>query len=62
LQIPHACGVGQCGCCMIKVERGKVQLTIEDAPGLLAGEQASGLTLACLCQPKSALILSCASG
>jgi ferredoxin-NADP reductase/fatty acid desaturase len=62
LQIPHACGVGQCGCCMIKVERGKVQLIIEDAPGLLAGEQASGLTLACLCQPKSALILSCASG
>lgn len=58
LQIPHACGVGQCGCCMMKVEQGNVQLTTDDAPGLLAGEQAAGLTLACLCQPKSALRLS----
>jgi len=62
LQIPHACGVGQCGCCMMKVEQGNVQLTIDDTPGLLAGEQASGLTLACLCQPKSALSLTCAAG
>ena len=62
LQIPHACGVGQCGCCMMQIEQGNVQLTSDDAPGLLAKEQASGLTLACLCQPKSALSLTCAAG
>ena len=62
LHIPHACGIGQCGCCMMKIEQGSVQLTSDDAPGLLAKEQASGLTLACLCQPKSALSLTCAAG
>ena len=59
LQIPHACGVGQCGCCMMKIDQGDVQLTSDDAPGLLSGEQELGLTLACLCQPKSSLNLTC---
>jgi len=61
IQIPHACGVGQCGCCMMQIELGSTELKAE-APGLLAGEQAAGLTLACLCQPRSALSLSCAAG
>ena len=61
IKIPYACGVGQCGCCMMQIEQGSVELKSE-APGLLAGEQAAGLTLACLCQPRSALTLSCAAG
>ncbi len=59
LEIPHACGEGQCGCCMMKIEQGQTQLASTDSPGLLAGEQEAGLTLACLCQPKSALKLTC---
>lgn len=61
LQIPHACGVGQCGCCMMKVEQGLANLSMKNPPGLLPNEQAQGLTLACLCQPKSALSLSSAT-
>lgn len=61
IQIPHACGVGQCGCCMMKVDSGDSSLSTEKPPGLLPNEQAEGLTLACLCQPKSALSLSSAS-
>jgi ferredoxin-NADP reductase/fatty acid desaturase len=61
IQIPHACGIGQCGCCMMKIELGQANLSIENPPGLLPKEQAEGLTLACLCQPKSALSLSSAS-
>jgi ferredoxin-NADP reductase len=61
IQIPHACGVGQCGCCMMKIEQGQANLSIKNPPGLLPKEQAEGLTLACLCQPASALTLSSAS-
>jgi ferredoxin-NADP reductase/fatty acid desaturase len=61
IQIPHACGVGQCGCCMMKIEQGQANLSIKNPPGLLPKEQAEGLTLACLCQPTSALTLSSAS-
>ena len=57
INIPSACGVGQCGCCMMQVTKGESELAIDETPGLLPGEQARGLTLACQCRPKSALWL-----
>ncbi len=57
VKIPHACGVGQCGCCMMQLAEGEVTLASNETPGLLPGEKASGLTLACMCRPKSALVL-----
>jgi ferredoxin-NADP reductase/fatty acid desaturase len=57
IRIPHACGVGQCGCCMMQVTEGKSELASEETPGILPTEQARGLTLACQCRPKSALSL-----
>jgi ferredoxin-NADP reductase/fatty acid desaturase len=55
--IPHACGVGQCGCCMMKVVEGDTALASEETPGLLPGEKAQGYTLACQCQPRSSVQL-----
>lgn len=46
VKIPHACGVGQCGCCMMQVTRGDSELIQDETPGLLPGEQERGLTLA----------------
>ena len=57
VKIPHACAVGQCGCCMMQVTEGQSELVSNETPGLLPGEQANGLTLACQCRPKSALSL-----
>ena len=57
VKIPHACGVGQCGCCMMQVVEGQSELISEETPGLLPGEQESGFTLACQCRPKSDLVL-----
>ncbi len=57
VKIPYACGVGQCGCCMMQVTEGVSELASEETPGLLPKEKASGLTLACQCRPKSALSL-----
>jgi len=58
VKMPHACGVGQCGCCMMQVTEGVSELASDETPGLLPGEQARGLTLACQCRPKSALSLT----
>ena len=58
VKIPHACGVGQCGCCMMQVTEGVSELASDETPGLLPGEQVRGLTLACQCRPKSALSLT----
>lgn len=57
IKIPHACGVGQCGCCMMQVSSGSSRLLSQETPGLLRSEQDNGLTLACQCQPRSALNL-----
>ncbi len=57
VKIPYACGVGQCGCCMMQVEEGDTILASEDTPGLLEDEKARGLTLACQCMPRSAVTL-----
>lgn len=57
VKIPHACGVGQCGCCMMLVTQGESELALEETPGLLPGEKAQGYTLACQCRPKSELSL-----
>lgn len=56
--LPHACGAGQCGCCMMRVINGQGELAKEDLPALLPGERAQGLTLACQCMPRSAMILN----
>ena len=57
IKIPHACGVGQCGCCMVQVTGGVSELISDETPGILPGELERGLTLACQCRPKSALSL-----
>ena len=57
IKIPHACGVGQCGCCMMQVTGGVSELVLDETPGILPGELERGLTLACQCRPKSALSL-----
>ncbi len=57
IKIPHACGVGQCGCCMMQVTGGLSELVLDGTPGILPGELERGLTLACQCRPKSALSL-----
>lgn len=57
IRIPYACGVGQCGCCMMQVTEGNSELASEETPGILPAELARGLTLACQCRPKSALSL-----
>ena len=57
IRIPHACGVGQCGCCMMRVMGGSWESASEVTPGLTPGEKEQGLTLACSCRPKSALSL-----
>lgn len=58
IALPYACGIGQCGCCMMRVIDGHGELISEDPPGLLPGERAQGLTLACQCKPRSAMTLS----
>jgi ferredoxin-NADP reductase/fatty acid desaturase len=55
--IPHACGVGQCGCCKMEILEGRSDLIHEETPGLLPGEKDNGFTLSCRCHPKSALVL-----
>lgn len=57
IPLPYACGVGQCGCCMMRVISGNSELASEETPGLLPGELAQGLTLTCQCQPRSNLTL-----
>lgn len=57
INLPYACGIGQCGSCMLQVTEGESELVSEQPPGLLPGEQASGFTLACQCRPKSDLSL-----
>ncbi|MCJ8333357.1 MAG: fatty acid desaturase [Epibacterium sp.] len=58
IRIPHACQEGVCGTCMVKVESGDVRLPEGELPGLLDGEKARGLTLACQCLPTSDLVIS----
>lgn len=58
VNLPHACGVGQCGCCMMRIQEGRSVLASEETPGLLPGERAQGLTLACQCMPRSTMILN----
>ncbi|MBV1920253.1 MAG: 2Fe-2S iron-sulfur cluster binding domain-containing protein [Pseudomonadales bacterium] len=57
IKIPHACGVGQCGCCMMQVTGGVSELVSDTVSGILPGELEKGLTLACQCRPKSDLSL-----
>jgi len=57
ITIPHACGVGQCGCCMMQISTGSAQLAEGNHPGILPVEVAKGLTLACQCKPTSPLAL-----
>jgi len=58
IEIPHACGVGTCGSCKIKVDSGKVVTIPDSIPGLQRGDQENGYTLACQCHPMSPLKLS----
>lgn len=58
VKIPSACGVGQCGCCMMQVVAGESVLATDETPGLLQAEKEKGLTLACQCQPRSSLVLN----
>lgn len=58
IKIPHACGVGQCGCCKMRVSYGEHELASKETPGLLASEKAQGLTLSCQCTPRSELLLT----
>ncbi|MCL6415715.1 fatty acid desaturase [Aestuariirhabdus sp. Z084] len=62
LSIPHACGVGQCGCCMMKITNGQATLANPNAVAILPAEQQQGFTLACQCRPQSDLILCEQSG
>ncbi|MBE9549585.1 MAG: fatty acid desaturase [Proteobacteria bacterium] len=57
ITIPHACGIGQCGCCMLQISSGSAQLAEGNHPGILPVEVAKGLTLSCQCKPTSALTL-----
>jgi ferredoxin-NADP reductase/fatty acid desaturase len=57
IKLPSACGVGQCGCCMLKVSEGTSELTSNNLPGLLKNEQENAFTLACQCRPKSSMSL-----
>jgi len=62
IEIPHACGVGTCGSCKIKVDSGNVATIPESIPGLQRGDQKNGYTLACQCRPLSSLQLSEGNG
>lgn len=57
ISIPHACCVGTCGTCKVKVEQGKVVPIADTIPGILREEQDEGFTLACQCRRLSALRL-----
>lgn len=57
VSIPHACCVGTCGTCKIKITSGETAAIADAVSGILATEQLDGFTLACQCRPLSALKL-----
>jgi ferredoxin-NADP reductase/fatty acid desaturase len=56
--IPHACGVGQCGCCMMTLTSGEVEFLSDNSPGLLPGEKQQGKVLTCQCRALSKVTLT----
>lgn len=58
IQIPHACGVGTCGSCKFKVQKGDCILIADTNPGITSSEVSSGLTLACQCKPLGDMCIS----
>jgi ferredoxin-NADP reductase/fatty acid desaturase len=51
--LPHACGMGQCGSCKVKLKSGKVAWKSTEQRVLLESEKAAGYILSCLCQAES---------
>jgi ferredoxin-NADP reductase/fatty acid desaturase len=58
IDLPHACGVGQCGCCMLNRIKGSEYYASDDFVAVLEEERKAGKTLACQCQPRSNLHLT----
>lgn len=57
LTLPHACGMGQCGTCKIRLKSGEVKWKSKDQSVLLQNEQEAGYILSCMCQPISSVEL-----
>lgn len=53
LTLPHACGMGQCGTCKVKLKSGEVSWKSEDQSVLLEAEKEAGFILTCLCRAES---------
>ncbi len=56
ITLPYACGVGQCGCCKMRVVSGSFHMS-DHVIAILPEERASGTTLTCQCHPSGPLIL-----
>lgn len=53
IKLPHACGVGLCGSCMLTRVSGDEAYSSDKTVALLSEERKLGKTLACQCQPRS---------
>ncbi|MFL1895230.1 fatty acid desaturase [Aquimarina sp. 2-A2] len=51
----HACGMGQCGTCKVKLITGEVVWKQQPQTALLENEKEEGYILSCMCMPKSDL-------
>jgi len=51
--LPHACGVGQCGSCKMKIIKGSAAPMSQVVCGITEQELANEFILACQCQPSS---------
>ena len=57
IELPYACGEGQCGCCMLTRVSGQESYASNEVVALLNEERKQGKTLACQCRPRSDLHL-----
>lgn len=55
MTLPHACGMGQCGTCKVKLKSGEVAWKTEEQSVLLENEIKEGYILSCMCYAKSSI-------
>ena len=57
MTLPHACGMGQCGTCKVKLKSGKIVWKSTQQTALLNNEKEAGYILTCMCYAQSVLEL-----
>lgn len=58
IPLPFACSIGQCGCCMLQIDKGEDIIDPSKSTAILPSERIQSKTLACQCRPTSDLYLS----